>query len=388
MTKPRLVSLDVFRGATVAAMILVNNPGSWDHIYWPLEHADWDGCTPTDLIMPFFLFIVGVSIVYAMDSRKQQGGARLELVQRAAVRAVKLLLLGWSLALFPTSHAAVQQVLHSPIHWLATMRVMGVLQRIAIVYFACALIFVFSEWRTWVTSCAIILIAYWAALRWIPVPGTNGIWIGPNLGAETNLGAWLDRLVLTPQHLYKHSTWDPEGLLSTTSAIGSGLIGMLIGHYLRRSESEPPVKVAWLFTAGVLLTIAGWIWSLGFPLNKQLWTSSFTLYTGGLATIFLAASYWIVDANSYRRFTQVPVAFGVNAITAFWGSGMMVRLLMLWQVRLNGQTIGIKDYIYRKLIEPVFSSANFASMVGAIVFLGIWSAIVLLMYRMKWFIKV
>jgi predicted acyltransferase len=143
-----------------------------------------------------------------------------------------------------------------------------------------------------------------------------------------------------------------------------------------------------LFTAGVLLTIAGWMWSLGFPLNKQLWTSSFTLYTGGLAAIFLAASYWIVDANHCHRFTRVPVAFGVNAITAFWGSGMMVRLLMLWQVKMNGQTIGIKDCIYQKMIEPVFSSAKFASMVGAVLFLGIWTGIVLLMHRMKWFIKV
>ena len=193
---------------------------------------------------------------------------------------------------------------------------------------------------------------------------------------------------MTSAHLYKHGQWDPEGWLSTLSAVSTGLIGMTVGYYLKKSSDEPAAKVAWLATAGTMLMLIGWIWSLTLAFNKQLWTGSFTLYTGGLATLVLALSYWLIDINGYRRFTTLFTAFGVNAITAFWGSGLLVRILMLWRVRLNGSEIGMKDYLYKTCIEPRFASPMFASLIGALIILGIWSAIVLLMYRMKWLIKV
>ncbi len=385
---PRLRSLDVLRGATVASMILVNNPGSWDHIYWPLEHAEWNGCTPTDLIMPMFLFIVGVSIVYAMGDRKQDPANHPMLVLRATKRAVVLVLLGWSLAVFPTTHAAVGELIHSPLRWIAGMRIMGVLQRIAIVYFACALLFIKTSWRIWLFVCIAILIGYWAAMTLLPVPDSANHFLRPNLLPDTNLGAWLDRTLLTPAHLYKHGNWDPEGLFSTLSAIGSGLIGMLVGDYLKRGSGSPSEKAARIAVVAAGITLVGWVWSLYFPLNKQLWTGSFTLYTDGIAAMGLALGYWWIDIRGHRRFLTVFTAFGLNAITAFWGSGLVVRLLLLWRASLNGAQIGIKDYLYRTLIEPHFASAKFASFIGALVFAAIWSVIVWGMYRRKIFIKV
>jgi predicted acyltransferase len=386
--KPRLVSLDVFRGLTVAAMILVNNPGTWDHVYWPLDHAEWNGCTPTDLVMPFFLFIVGVSIVYAMDTKKLNPHEHRGLIIRISRRTGTLVLLGWILALFPSSPDALQQTIHAPLQRLATFRFMGVLQRIAIVYFICALIFLKTGWRTWLSTCSAIMLLYWIALTAIPVPDSHGGWLKPNLMPDTNLGAWIDRTLFTSAHLYRHAAWDPEGLLSSLSAVSSGLIGLLVGHYLKRGRAELPMKIAWLFTVGFVLILAGWTWSLALPFNKQLWTGSFALYTGGWAAMSLAAGYWVIDINGFRRGTSLFVAFGVNAITAFWASGLLVRMLMLWQLPFHGSRIGVKDYLYRTLIEPRFTSPELASLVAALIFVAVWSAIVSGMYWMKWIIKV
>ena len=215
--KPRLRSLDVFRGITVAAMILVNNPGDWGHIYAPLEHAEWNGCTPTDLIFPFFLFIVGVSIVFALGSKKENPETHNKLILVALKRSAILFGLGLFLSLFPLFDFSV-------------VRILGVLQRIAIVYFICVVIFIKTNPKTQWKLMIGILLAYWAIMTLIPVPGVGYA----NLGKETNLGAWLDRLVLTVNHTWKLSkTWDPEGILSTLPAIGTGLFGILIGNLLK-----------------------------------------------------------------------------------------------------------------------------------------------------------
>ncbi len=369
--KHRLLSLDVFRGLTVAAMILVNNPGDWGHIYAPLEHAEWNGCTPTDLIFPFFLFIVGVSIVYALSSKKENPELHNQLIFTALKRAAILFSLGLFLALFPLFN-------------FTTVRILGVLQRISIVYFICAVVFIKTNPKTQWRLMIGILLAYWAIMTLIPVPEIGYA----NLEKETNLGAWLDRLVLTVNHTWKSSkTWDPEGILSTLPAIGTGLFGMLIGNLLKRKDKAEADKIAWMFSLGTLAVILGLIWDLSFPINKSLWTSSYVLYAGGLASIGLALCYWLIDVQGYKRFTSPFVIYGVNAITVFFASGLIPRILTMIKIDLNGVEVNAKVWLYESFFTPYFSPYN-ASLAGAITFILLWWFILWLMYRKNIIIKV
>lgn len=401
----RLLSLDVFRGATVAAMILVNNPGSWGAIYPPLEHAEWHGCTPTDLIMPFFLFIVGVSIVYALDSKRADSASQGGLIWKIAKRAAVLFGLGIVLALFPGSPDAVKVLFSTPLDRLDHLRIMGVLQRIAVVYLVCAVLFLKTPWRVWLWSCAAIVVGYFLALTVVPVPvdsvaslattrtGTAttapaiGTWMSANLQPATNLAAVIDRNTLGSRHLYKGGPMDPEGPFSTISAIASGLIGVLAGYYLKRGRGEITERIAWLFTAGLALAAAGWLWGYFHPLNKQLWTSSFTLLTGGLAAMLLAATYWVHDVRGIKRGTGVFLWFGVNAIAAFWGSGLMVRAFGLVRLDAEGK-LPVHTWFYRNAIASWVSPPELASLAYAVLFLCLWTAIVWLMWKMKWIVKV
>jgi predicted acyltransferase len=391
VAKQRLLSLDVFRGVTVAAMILVNNPGSGAHVFWPLEHAEWHGCTPTDLIMPFFLFIVGVSIAFAMDGRREDRAQHGALIWRAVRRTTVLFLLAWALGLFPTSAGAWDQLIHRPLERLAGLRLMGVLQRIGVVYLVCVLVFVKAGVRGWVLICLGILAAYWAALAFVPVPLKDAslvAWGPATLEPSGNLGAWVDRTLLTRQHLYKQADWDPEGPFSTINAVATGLMGIIAGRFLKRGLTRPAETTAWMMTVAGLLVVAGWCWSLAVPLNKQLWTSSYAVYTGGLALAGLGLCYWFVDVQGYRRWVSPFVAFGVNAITAFWGSGLMVRALGLWQVPWDGKTLGVKQYAFQRWVAPWFTSPEMGSLVGGLIFVALWWAIMAFMDRRKWYIKV
>lgn len=374
---PRLLSLDVFRGLTVAAMILVNNPGSWAHIYAPLEHAEWNGCTPTDLIFPFFLFIVGVSISYALRSKKQHM-SHSKLIMTALKRALILFGLGLFLSLFP-------KVFTEPLEAFRTVRIPGVLQRIAVVFFITALIFIKTSPKTQLRTMIGILIAYWALMTLVPVPGVGYA----NLEKETNLGAWLDRTILTEAHLWKSvRTWDPEGILSTLPAVATGLFGVLIGSWLRRKDREESVKISWMFSIGVLAVILGLIWDLCFPINKALWTSSFVLYAGGLATIGLALCYWLIDVQGYKKGTKPFVVYGVNAITVFFLSGLIPRILSMIRVKMpDGTVSGSKEWMYETFFTPYFSPVN-ASLAGAITFILIWLLILWWMFNKKIIIKV
>lgn len=374
---PRLLSLDVFRGLTVAAMILVNNPGSWAHIYAPLEHAEWNGCTPTDLIFPFFLFIVGVSISYALGSKKQHMN-HSKLIMTALKRALILFGLGLFLSLFP-------KVFTEPLEAFRTVRIPGVLQRIAVVFFITALIFIKTSPKTQLRTMIGILIAYWALMTLVPVPGLGYA----NLDKETNLGAWLDRTILTEAHLWKSArTWDPEGILSTLPAVATGLFGVLAGSWLRRKDREESVKISWMFSIGVLAVILGLIWDLCFPINKALWTSSFVLYAGGLATIGLALCYWLIDVQGYKKGTKPFVVYGVNAITVFFLSGLIPRILSMIRVKMpDGTVSGSKEWMYETFFTPYFSPVN-ASLAGAITFILIWLLILWWMFNKKIIIKV
>ena len=373
----RLLSLDVFRGLTVAAMILVNNPGSWSTIYAPLKHAEWNGCTPTDLIFPFFLFIVGVSISYALGSKKDNT-SQSKLLFTALKRALILFGLGLFLNLFP-------KVFIDPIEALSTVRIPGVLQRIAIVFFVTALIFIKTNQKTQIRLFFGILIAYWALMTLVPVPAIGYA----NLEKETNLGAWLDRTILTEAHLWKSAkTWDPEGILSTLPAVATGLFGVLIGTWLRRKDREESVKISWIFSIGILAVILGLIWDLCFPINKALWTSSFVLYAGGLATIGLALCYWLIDVQGYKKGTTPFVVYGVNAITVFFLSGLIPRILSMIMVTMpDGTPVNSRIWMYETFYTPYFTPIN-ASLAGAVTFILIWLLILWIMFKKDIIVKV
>jgi predicted acyltransferase len=374
----RLLSLDVFRGATVAAMILVNNPGDWGHIYAPLEHSSWHGCTPTDLIFPFFLFIVGVSITYAMSSKKADQQTHAKTITRAGKRAAILFLMGLFLSVYPN-------ILTDPIAVLSTIRIPGVLQRIAVVFFFSTIIFLKNSEKNIFRIAIGILISYWIIMTFIPVPGTGY----PNLEKETNMGAWLDRTLLTEAHLWKSAkTWDPEGLLGTLPAIASGLFGVLVGGYLRRKELEDGFKISWLFCIGLLSTLAGLLWDLQFPINKSLWTSSFVLYTGGLATMILAFCYWMIDVNKQKSLTLPFVVYGKNAITVYFLSWILSGTLNLFQItNADGSKMGLESWLYESFYSPSFSPIN-ASLAWAITQILFWFVVLYILYKRNIFIKV
>lgn len=373
----RLLSLDFFRGATVAAMILVNNPGDWGNIYAPLEHASWNGCTPTDLIFPFFLFIVGVSIAYAMGSKKADPATHGKTILKALKRGLILFGLGLFLSLYP-------KVFTEPIAAFQRVRIPGVLQRIAVVFFISAVIFLKNSEKNIFKILITILAIYWALMTFVPVPGVGYA----NLEKETNLGAWLDRSILSEAHLWKAAkTWDPEGILSTLPAIASGLFGVLVGVYLKRKDIDPATKIAWLFCTGTAAVALGLVWDLQFPINKSLWTSSFVLYTGGLATIILSFCYWIIDIQKYNRFTKPFVVYGVNAITVFFLSGLIPRTLGMFSVKAaDGTEMNLQAWLYSGFTGWL-SPIN-ASLAWAITYILFWLVILWVMYNRKIIIKV
>ncbi len=368
--RPRLLSLDVFRGITVAAMILVNNPGSWGHVYAPLRHAEWNGCTPTDLVFPFFLFIVGVAITYALGSLRGRPEAHGAAIGRIAKRSLILFGLGLFLALFPSFD-------------FATVRIPGVLQRIAVVFLVCGIVFLKTGVRTQGWLMLGLLVLYYVLMCFVPVPGVGF----PNLQPTTNLAAWVDNKLLAG-HLWRASrVWDPEGLLSTLPAIATGLSGLLTGHWIRR-EVAPAEKVTWMFVFANAAVAAGLAWNYAFPINKSLWTSSYVLYTSGLALNGLALCYWLVDVKGYRGWTKPFLAFGVNAITAFFLAGLLPRLLNMIRVTgADGKETGLQGYLYQTLYTPLLSPHN-ASLAWALSYVLLFLALVWWMHRRHIIIKV
>ena len=369
----RLLSLDVFRGLTVMGMTVVNNPGDWGHIYPPLEHAEWNGCTPTDLVFPFFLFIVGVSIAYALAGAKRTGAPLGPVLARVARRAAILFGLGVLTSLYP--------------HFdFGSVRIMGVLQRIALVYFGCSCLYLITSWRTQVALLVGVLVSYAALMQLVPVPGFGAA----NLEPTTNLGAWIDRTILGEHHLWAQSrTWDPEGLLGTLPALGTGLLGILAGQWLRWPSPTPLSKPAGLAIGGAVAVVMGLVWNTWFPINKALWTSSYVLFAGGLALLVLAVLYWICDVRGYRSWTKPAVAFGVNAIAVFFFSAILSRTFSL--VRLpspSGSPTGFSDWLYQWGIKPFFTNPRNASVAGAVVCLLIWLAVLSYLQRRNWVWKV
>jgi predicted acyltransferase len=369
MLKPeRIISVDFLRGLTVAAMILVNNPGSWEYVYAPLNHSHWNGCTPTDLVFPFFLFIVGISVSYALSVAKSAGGNQNVILMKILKRTILLFLFGLLLNFIPEFD-------------FGSIRILGVLQRIAIVFFFSAFLFLKTSARTQVLISVGLLISYWLLMTLVPVPGIGEA----NLGEKTNLSAWLDNLLLGG-HLWKFTeVWDPEGILSTLPAIASGLIGVLAGTWLK-GEANKSDKIIGLFVIGNLLIVAALAWDMAFPINKSLWTSSYVLYTSGIAMNVLAVCFWLIDVKEYKKYTGPFMAFGSNAITAYMISEMLAKI-SYFSVGNSGNKISIKDLVFQSLSFD-WMNLWFLSFVLALVWVALIWLPVNQMYKKKIFIKV
>lgn len=367
----RLLSLDVFRGITIAAMILVNNPGSWSYVYAPLKHAEWHGATPTDWIFPFFLFIVGVSIALAIGQRKEAGADHRALIRKILWRSLIIFSIGLFLSGYP--------------HFdLSTLRIPGVLQRIAIVYAVTAILFLMLDARQifWVgVGC---LLTYWGMLTLIPVPGGHP----PNLDPGTNLGAWLDSSLLDG-HLWAQSKiWDPEGLLGTLPAFATAISGILTGVWLRSARDQFE-KAAGLMVAGAALLAGGLLWDTVFPINKPLWTSSYVLYTSGIAMLALGVLYWWIDIKEHRWGTQPFVVYGTNALIVYAFSGVLARtLLAVHATDVSGNSVNIKAWLWTSVFEPTFASPYNASLAFAIANVFLLLGFAWLLYSRNILIKV
>ena len=350
-------------------MVLVNNPGTWSNIYWPLEHAEWDGWTPTDLVFPFFVFIVGVAIPLAFGRRMESGGSKRDLYWKIIRRTLIIFGLGIFLAGFPYFH-------------LSTIRIPGVLQRLAVCYLFASLIFLHTKVRTQIIVTLALLVIYWLLMTRLHAPGfTTG-----DLSKEGSLASFVDRVIFGP-HIWKQGkVYDPEGLLSTIPAIATALIGVLTGQLLRTSKSQYE-KVTKLFVAGACCVVIGWCWNPFFPINKALWTSSYVFFTAGLALQFLALCYWLIDIKKIQRWAKPFIVFGVNAIALYVGSGLMARLMGLIKLPWGSETISLQGWIFQKVFLPWASPIN-ASLAYAIAFVLLWLGLMWILYSRKIFIKI
>ena len=381
----RLLSVDVFRGLTIALMILVNNPGSWAHILPPLRHAHWHGLTPTDLVFPFFLFIVGVAVALSLDRRLEAGAERRDLVRKVVVRTVLIFLCGLLLNGYPfglplSAEAAATFGRGSIAAAFADLRIMGVLQRIALCYLAVGLLAVLARRRrTRVLVGAGCLVVYELAMRLPLVAGWRGF------ALETNPARWLDLQVFGAAHLWGGAglPFDPEGLLSTLPAVATTLAGYFTGRYLRW-PLPPALRARTLAVLGVAVTAAGAVTALGEPINKQLWTVSYVVVTAGLALLALAASLWVVDVRGWTAGAKPFIVFGSNPLVVFVGSGVLARTLSL--LHTPGGT-SVQRWLYTRIFQPLAGDTG-GSLLQALCHVLLWLAALWVLYRRRIFIRI
>jgi len=372
----RLVCLDVFRGLAVAGMILVDNPGSDEGAYWPIKHAEWNGWTPADFIFPSFLFLVGVSLVFSFSSRLRRGQSRRQILFHVFKRSLVLIAIG----LLVNASPIVGLDLH-------TWRFEGVTQRIALCYLVAAILVLWSNRREQWIALGTCLVGYWAILRFVPVPGFGlpGRDI-PFMDPDRNLVAWLDRKLFTG-HLY-NGTRDPEGIISTIPAIATTLIGVLTGHWLL-SEKNAGTKALRMLLCGILGLVTGLAWNHWFPINKNLWTSSFALFTGGFALVFLAFLYWVLEIKQWRGSWTMPIlVFGMNAIVGFLADSLVYGPGYSFTLKdRNGSPISWHDAAQASLVSLGFKVANASLVYSLAAVLFCWTLLWLL-WRKRVFIKV
>ena len=368
----RLTSLDVFRGATIAGMFIVNTPGSWDHAFPQLLHADWNGWTYTDTIFPFFLFIVGVSMAFSFSRRLAEGADRGRLLLHTLRRAA--IIFGLGLGLNTLSFFLFHR---------AQVRIPGVLQRIGVCFFFAALISVLFGPRGLLPWAAVLLAVYWALMTFVPVPGYGT----GQLDVAGNLAASIDRAVLG-SHTWKHNPgWDPEGLLSTLPAIATTLFGIFAGEWLR-SGRDWKTKLTGLMAGGAIAFSLGLLWGTSFPINKNLWTSSYSLLMSGLAAVCLALCIGIVDLKGWKAWSAPFQWLGMNAIALFVLS-TLGTLLLLW-IKLegpDGKKRSLYGTIYRSAFDH-FADARIGSFLFALTWCALLTAIAWVLHRNRLFVKV
>ena len=395
--RERLLSLDVFRGLTVAGMLLVNNPGTWDAIYPPFEHAPWHGWTPTDLIFPFFLFIVGITTHLSLTERGLRGDDDAMLMRQIVRRAALIYLFGFAMALFPFfTWNAIRghpdaSILDRIVDRLQHVRIMGVLARIAVAYLVGALLAFRAPTRRVIVTLVVVLYAYWFALVLLPVPGTGAVTGIPIVGEidvpALTLQGWLDRLVFGRNHIWGGSvTYDPEGILSSLGAIASVLCGVLAGRWIatERALSE---RLVGLFGAGALAAVAGLMWDWSLPINKNLWTSSYVLFTAGMGAMTLATCMWVIEVLNVRWWTKPFLIFGMNPIVAFVGSGVMARCIYtVFTAPYHGRRVPVQSIIFQSAFASWLPPRD-ASLLFALVFVLLWLGILSVLHRKQWFLK-
>lgn len=360
-TTERLTSLDAMRGFTIAAMILVNFPGDEEHVFAPLKHTVWNGLTPTDLIAPFFLFIVGISIVLAY-SRRIALGSKSDLYRKTLIRFAKIFAVGIFLNLLPDFN-------------FSELRYTGTLPRIALVFLACAFIYLNTTSKQQVWIGVSILVLYWLAMTLIPTPGVGQVMLEPGV----NLAAWIDSKYL-PGKMWQ-GTWDPEGILSTFPSIVSGITGLLAGHLLL-SKRTPADKVIYFMVVGVITTAAGYVWGLAFPVNENLWTSSFVLVSSGMASMVLGAAYYVVDVRGFTQGTKPGIIFGANAIAVYVLADVLA--LLFYRLTIGAGTLNVHGVT---MFESIGLLPKLASMLYALIFVCLNFIPAYLLYKNKIFIK-
>jgi predicted acyltransferase len=355
----RLVSLDAFRGATIASMILVNNPGDGRTTFAPLLHAEWHGWTFTDLVFPFFLWMVGIAMTFSYARRMEEGADKGKLLLHTLRRAALIFLLGMVLNGFPK-------------YDLAVIRIPGVLQRIAICYLISSCIFVYTRWRGQLAAITGLCAVYWMLMTLVPVPG-----YGPGvLEPVGNFGQWVDQMVLSGHMYSRTKVWDPEGLVSTLPAIANVLFGALFGTLLRREELAPAEKTAWILVLGAVLALLGSFLGLFMPINKQIWTPPYAVFTSGLAALSFGCFYWLIDVQGYQRGTGWLTIYGRNAIAVYALSGLLARLLNMsgWRPAIYG--------VYTAAAAPYIASLLFALTFVGVLYLAAWG-----LHRRGWYVR-
>ncbi len=386
LQQDRLVSLDVFRGITMAGMVLVNNPGDWSYVYSPMRHAVWHGWTATDLVFPFFLFIVGVSMVFSIEKGSRSGLSKSSMVRKAIRRSAILFGLGLALHLVPTETP-------EGYNWFTDtflhVRIMGVLQRIALVYLIASVLVLYCSEKARTAWALGFIAVYWLAMRFVPFPVVQDGFTITHIGSyeqEINLAAYVDNAILHGHTYLKGSVFhhDPEGILSTLPAIVTSLIGVQTGVVLMRKGSEFQ-KALQLFFAGTCGTILGLILDWFFPINKPLWTPSYVVLTAGLALIGLGMCYYLVEIRKTGSWVKPFVIFGTNAITLYVCSELVARLILL--IKVDNQGTSLKSWFVDHLYLPVFGNLN-GSLAFAIAYLLAMFAVILVLYRNRILIRV
>ncbi len=381
----RVLSLDAFRGIAITGMILVNTPGSWKYVYSPLRHAEWHGCSPTDLVFPFFLFIVGVAMSFSFSKRIEQGFSKSQLHLKILKRSLIIFGLGLFLNAYPFNIPFSLTELQTSFHFIdilkrfETVRIVGVLQRIAMCYLFASLITINLNKRGQVLTSISFLALYWLLMI---------LFSSDPFSLEENLIRKIDLFILGKNHMYTGMgiPFDPEGLLSTIPAIVTVIFGLFVGDFLRKNISRV-IKTYGLLIAGISGIIFGYILGFGFPINKQLWSPSYTIYTAGWATLILSGCFWLIDVKKISMWAKPFIIFGTNPIFVFTASGLAVKTILRIKIYSGESSTSLYSWLYNSIFVPIGGNLN-GSLFFAISWILFWFLVLSYMYKKKVFIKI